>query len=256
MVKNREYIMNKLKNKIALITGATSGIGAASAELFVSEGATVIIVGRTEEAGINLMNRLCTEYGSERAAFFKCDVSNREDIAKLKKYILEKYGRLDILFNNAGTLLTGSLEEITDEDWDYSYEMNVKVLMHMCQAFMEMLKESRGVVLNNASINGLHSYIKGKRSYMYATSKAAAIQFTKYLAKNYAPEVRVNALCPGITETNLFTNRDFSRFAGCNLLGRIAQPEEIAKVALFLCSDDASYITGATIVADGGETIK
>lgn len=248
--------MNKLKNKIALITGATSGIGAASAELFVSEGATVIIVGRTEEKGLNLMNRLCTEYGSESAAFFKCDVTNKEAIEKLKEFVLEKYGRLDILFNNAGALLTGSLEEITDEDWDYSYEMNVKALMHMCQVFMEMLKESRGVVLNNASINGLHSYIKGKRSYMYATSKAAAIQFTKYLAKNYAPKVRVNALCPGITATNLFTNRDFSRFADCNLLERIAQPEEIAKVALFLCSEDASYITGATIVADGGETIK
>lgn len=248
--------MNKLKNKIALITGATSGIGAASAELFVSEGATVIIDGRTEEKGINLMNRLCTEYGSDKAAFFKCDVTNKEDIEQLKEFVLKKYGRLDILFNNAGTLLTGSLEEITDEDWDYSYEMNVKALMHVCQAFIEMLKESRGVVLNNASNIGMQDYISGRRSYMYATSKAAAIQFTKHLARNYAPEVRVNVLCPGVTETNIFTNRDFSRFADCNLLGRIAQPEEIAKVALFLCSEDASYITGATIVADGGETIK
>ena len=121
---------------------------------------------------------------------------------------------------------------------------------------MPMLKKSHGVVLNNTSINGLHSYIKGKRSYMYATSKSAAIQFTRYLAKNYAPEVRVNALCPGMTVTNLFMNRDFSRFAHCNLLGRMADPMEIAKTALFLVSDDASFITGAVIVADGGETIK
>ena len=91
---------------------------------------------------------------------------------------------------------------------------------------------------------------------MYATSKSAVIQFTKYVAKNYAPEVRANVLCPGITVTNLFTNRDFSRFADSNLLGRMAQPEEIAKVALFLVSDDASFVTGATIIADGGETIK
>ena len=90
---------------------------------------------------------------------------------------------------------------------------------------------------------------------MYATSKAAAIQFTTYLAKNYAPDVRVNCLCPGMTKTNLFTNRDFSRFDGCNLLNRMAEPEEIANVALFLVSDDASFITGSTIVADGGETI-
>ena len=91
---------------------------------------------------------------------------------------------------------------------------------------------------------------------MYATSKAAAIQLTRYLAKNYAPEVRVNCLCPGITETNLFTNRDFSRFQDVNLLGRMADPMEIAKVAAFLLSDDASFVTGAIIVADGGETIR
>ena len=119
-----------------------------------------------------------------------------------------------------------------------------------------MLKQARGVVLNNTSINGLQCYIKGKRSYMYATSKAAPIQFTRYLAKNYAPEVRVNALCPGMTVTNLFTNRDFSRFDNCNLLGRMADPDEIARTALFLVSDDASFITGSVIVADGGEIIK
>jgi NAD(P)-dependent dehydrogenase (short-subunit alcohol dehydrogenase family) len=126
----------------------------------------------------------------------------------------------------------------------------------MCQAFIAMLQKSHGVILNNTSINGLHNYIKGRRSYMYATSKAAAIQFTRYLAKNYAPDVRVNALCPGMTVTNLFTNRDFSRFSDVNLLGRMAKPEEIAKVALFLVSDDASFVTGSIIVADGGETIK
>ena len=110
--------------------------------------------------------------------------------------------------------------------------------------------------MNNASINGLQRYIKGAKSYMYATSKAALIQFTQYLAKNYAPDVRVNCLCPGMTETNLFTNRDFSRFKGCNLLDRMAKPEEIAKVALFLVSEDSSFMTGSVIVADGGETLK
>lgn len=136
------------------------------------------------------------------------------------------------------------------------YEANVKSMFHMAQIFMPFLKESKGVILNNTSINGLHSYIKGKKSYMYATSKAAAIQLTRYLAKNYAPDVRVNCLCPGITNTNLFTNRDFSRFADSNLLGRVAEPMEIAKVVLFLCSSDSSFVTGSIIVADGGETIK
>lgn len=188
--------------------------------------------------------------------FFQCDVTKQSDILELKDYTTDKYGKLDILFNNAGELRTALLEEITDEDWDAVYETNVKSILHMCQTFLPLLKENKGVILNNTSINGLHSYIKGKKSYMYATSKSAAIQFTRYLAKNYAPEVRVNALCPGITVTNLFTNGDFTRFKDSNLLGRMATPEEIANVALFLCSDDSSFMTGAIVVADGGETIK
>ncbi len=185
----------------------------------------------------------------------RADVSDRGGIASLKSLVEREYGRLDVLFNNAGILLTGSLEEITDEDWDRSYEVNVKATLHMCQAFMDMLKKSHGVVLNNASINGLHSYIKGRRSYMYATSKAANIQLTRYLAKNYAPDVRVNAICPGMTKTNLFTNRDFSRFKDVNLLGRMADPMEIARTAIFLLSEDSSFMTGSIIVVDGGETI-
>ena len=90
---------------------------------------------------------------------------------------------------------------------------------------------------------------------MYASSKAATIQLTRYLAKNYTPDVRVNCLCPGITETNLFTNRDFSRFDGCNLLGRIAKPEEIANIAAFLVSEEASFMTGSIVAADGGEML-
>ena len=174
----------------------------------------------------------------------------------MKDIIVNEYGHLDVLFNNAGILLTGALDELTDEEWDKSYEVNVKATLHMCQAFMGMLQASHGVILNNASINGLHTYIKGKRSYMYATSKAANIQLTRYLAKNYAPEVRVNAICPGMTKTNLFTNRDFSRFKDVNLLGRMADPMEIAKTALFLLSDDSSFMTGSIVVVDGGETIR
>lgn len=243
----------RLHNKIALITGGSSGIGAASVILFAREGATVIFVGRSSDKGIAFEQELRAE-GLD-VSFLSCDVSNRDDIVRLKQYIIREYGRLDILFNNAGILRTGNIEEITEEDWDFVYGVHVKALLYISKEFMPILKQARGVVLNNTSINGLQCYIKGKRSYMYATSKAAAIQFTRYLAKNYAPEVRVNALCPGMTVTNLFTNRDFSRFDNCNLLGRMADPDEIARTALFLVSDDASFITGAVIVADGGETI-
>lgn len=245
--------MGRLENKIALVTGGTSGIGFACAERFAEEGATVIMASRGEERGKEAEAALRSQ--GYNASFISCDVSNRESVEALKQQVQERHGRLDILVNNAGVLRTGSLEEITDEDWDLTYNTNLKSMLYVCQNFIDMLKDSHGVILNNTSINGLHHYIKGKKSYMYATSKAAAIQFTNYLAKNYAPDVRVNCLCPGMTVTNLFTNRDFSRFKGCNLLDRMAEPREIANVALFLVSDEASFVTGSVIVADGGETL-
>ena len=245
--------MGRLENKIALITGGTSGIGFACAERFAEEGATVIMASRGEERGKEAEAALRSQ--GYNASFISCDVSNRESVEALKQQVQERHSRLDILVNNAGVLRTGSLEEITDEDWDLTYNTNLKSMLYVCQNFIDMLKDSHGVILNNTSINGLHHYIKGKKSYMYATSKAAAIQFTNYLAKNYAPDVRVNCLCPGMTVTNLFTNRDFSRFKGCNLLDRMAEPREIANVALFLVSDEASFVTGSVIVADGGETL-
>lgn len=246
--------MGKLAGKVALISGGTSGIGFASARLFAESGARVVILGRDEEKGGHAEFEL-RGTGND-VKYYPCDVTKLDDIVKLKYFIENTYHRVDILFNNAGILKTAALEEITDDDWDFMYDVNVKALMHMCKTFISMLQEAHGVVLTNASINGLHHYIKGKRSYMYASTKSAAIQFTKYIAKNYAPDIRANVLCPGMTVTNLFTNRDFSRFQDVNLLGRMADPEEIAKVALFLVSDDSSFITGSTIVADGGETIK
>ncbi len=243
----------KLNDKIALITGATSGIGEACAKLFAEEGAEVIVCGRNEEKGNQVVSEIIK--GGGKAAFVLCDVTKKESVEKMARQVKDRFSRLDILLNNAGVLRTGALEEITDEDWDLTYNTHVKSIIYTCQSFVEMLRESKGVILNNTSINGLHHYIKGAKSYMYASSKSAAIQLTNYLAKNYAPDIRVNCLCPGMTVTNLFTNRDFSRFNGCNLLNRMADPSEIAKVALFLCSDDSSFIVGATIVADGGETL-
>ena len=244
----------RLEGKVALITGGTSGIGGASARLFAEEGATVIAVARDEKRGKEFENLCGTE--EMKVLFMPCDVTDREQLKNLHKRIHEDIGEIDILMNNAGTLRTGDLKEITDEDWDAVYEVNLKSVLYVCQEFIDELVRQRGVILNNASINGLHHYIKGKKSYMYATSKAALIQFTQYLAKNYAPDVRVNCLCPGITETNLFTNRDFTRFEGCNLLERMARPEEIANVALFLVSEESSFMTGSIIVADGGEVLK
>ena len=246
--------MGKLDNKLAIISGATSGIGAASAELFAQEGATVVLLARQMERGIAEENKIREAGG--KAYFYKCDVTNIENIREIKDKVMERWGHLDILFNNAGMLITATLEDITDDDWDAMYNTNLKSMMHMCQEFIGILIDSHGVILNNTSINGLQSYIKGRASYMYASSKAAAVQFTRYLALNYAKQVRVNGICPGITETGLFTNRDFSRFLDSIPMGRIAKPEEIAKTALFMVSDDSSFMTGSMVVVDGGESIK
>lgn len=243
----------KLEGKIALITGGTSGIGEGCATLFAEEGATVIALARNEVRGREAENRAKSK--GLKVHFFPCDVANREQVSLAHEKILGQFGKIDILMNNAGILCTSSLKEITDESWDEVYQVNLKSVLYMCQEFIDDIVDRKGVVLNNASINGLHDYIKGSKSYMYATSKAALIQFTRYLAKNYAPNVRINCLCPGMTITNLFTNRDFTRFDNCNLLERMALPEEIAKVALFLVSDDSSFMTGSVIVADGGESI-
>ncbi len=245
--------MGKLERKIALITGATSGIGKASAKLFAEEGAFVIIVGRNIEKGNAVQNEITASGGKSR--FVKCDVTDEFQIAELRKYVLSEHGKLDILFNNAGILLMSRLENIRSDDWKKSFAVNVGSHMYMSRAFIDILCNNRGCILNNASIDGLQSNVRGRGTYMYSSSKAASIQFTQILALNYSDKIRVNCICPGITETNLFTNRDFSRFNGTIPIGRIAQPIEIARVALFLVSDDASYITGAVINVDGGASL-
>ena len=245
--------MNKLQGKVVLITGATSGIGESIAELMSQEGAEVIAVGRNIERG-KLVEGKIKRYDN-KGLFLECDVTREEAVIALKQKIEKQYGRLDILINNAGVFLTAPLEDTTEEDWQKSFDINVKGYYLMTKHFVEMLAQSRGTILNNASVAGLSSFVDGKGAYMYSASKAAVIQFTKLCAKNYAKDIRINCICPGVVDTPIFTNRDFSRFDGRIPMGRVAMPDEIAKVALFLTSEDASYITGAVIPVDGGMSI-
>lgn len=243
----------KLQDKVALITGATSGIGRAAAETFAHEGAKVVVTGRNEKRGHEVVAEIDANGG--QAEFFATDVTKKDAIDSLFEYVESKYGRLDILFNNAGVFVTAALEEITEEMWDSVYATNVKSMMLMTQRFEGMLRENHGTILNNASIGGLDGHTIGRKEYIYASSKAAAIKFSRLCALNMAPDVRVNCICPGITDTPIYTNRDFSRFKGIPM-ERVASPEEIAKAALFLVSDDASYITGVTLPVDGGASLR
>ncbi len=246
--------MGKLEGKIALITGATSGIGRASAILFAAEGAKVICVGRDETRGEAVVAEIEASLPGQ-ARFFCCDVAQKTEIERLRAEVQQAYGRVDVLFNNAGIFVTRSLEEIDDETWDRVFHTNTKAAMDMTAAFVPLLQKAKGVILNTASIGGLPFHIAGSKTYLYASSKAALIQFTKLCALNYANSVRVNCLCPGITDTPIYTNRDFSRFSGIPM-GRVAEPIEVARAALFLVSEDSSYITGAVLPVDGGASLK
>ena len=246
--------MRRLEGKIALITGATSGIGRASARLFAAEGAEVVCVGRDEARGTTVVQEI-EEAQRARARFVAADVTRGADVARLLDVVRKEYGRLDILFNNAGVFVTRLLDEIDDEAWQRVFQTNTKAAMDMTAAFLPLLQRAKGAILNTASIGGLPYHIAGSRTYLYASSKAALIQFTKLCALNFAPAVRVNCLAPGITDTPIYTNRDFSRFAGIPM-GRVADADEVARAALFLVSDEASYITGAVLPVDGGASLK
>lgn len=245
--------MEKLKGKTALITGGTSGIGAGIAQVFSDEGARVIIVGRNRKRGEQIVDEIKRKgiFGS----FFSCDTTREEDVICLKKQVAEEFENIDILVNNAGVFLTAPMEEMLENDFQKTFDTNVKGYFLMVKHFLPLLKEKGGVIINNASVAGMPSFVDGKGAYMYSASKAAVIQFTKLCAKNYAPDIRVNCICPGVVDTPIFTNRDFSRFADKIPLGRIAKPEEIARAALFLASQDAAYITGAVLPVDGGMSI-
>lgn len=247
--------MRRLNGKIALITGGTSGIGEAVAKLFAVEGAAVILAGRNDKKGQAIVQKINEEQEKEVCIFFHCDVTNVLEIDALHQFICNKYGKIDILFNNAGVLITRSLEEITLEDWNVVYDTNVKATVAMTKKFIEILRNAKGTIVNNASVAGMHSHTEGRRAYLYASSKAALIQFTKLCALNYAKEIRINCVCPGIIDTPIYENRDYSRFSRIPM-GRVGTPEEMAKVVLFLASEDASYLTGVVLPVDGGSSLS
>lgn len=237
--------------KVALVTGATSGIGAATAKQLANDGCKVAMAGRSREKG-KALEQTIRESGGE-ALYIPCDVTREEEIIAMIDKTVEVFGGIDILFNNAGVMLPSmEIERMPVEDWKETFDVNIKGYFLVTRYAKPYLLKGRGVIINNASIAGMHSYVIG-RSYAYSASKAAVIQFSRQMAKNYGEEgMRVNCICPGIIETPILQDRNRNLLKERIPLGRLGQPEDVAKVVAFLASDDAAYLTGVVLPIDGG----
>lgn len=243
--------MNDLKGKTALITGGTSGIGAACAKRFAQAGADVIITGRNIKKGNSIADDITENAG--KCEFIYVDVSDDNSIRDLAQKFSEKYEKLDILFNNAGIFpVSPALEEFDRGICNAIFDVNISGMIMITKAFLSQIIDSKGTILNNASIAG---FFASGQSYAYATSKSAVIQFTRMLAKRYGNTLRANCICPGVVETPLYQNFDEAKFASRIPMGRVGTPEDIAKAVNFLVSDDASYINGSVLTIDGGMTL-
>lgn len=249
----------RLKDKVAVITGGARGIGEASARLFVKNGAKVVIADLNEKLGNNLAEEL-----GDCAAFYRVDVSKSDEVGKLFEFVDEKFGGLDILFNNAGISCAKSLEDTTEEDWDRTMNVNLKGYFLCSKYALPLLKKRKNsVILNTGSEL---AFVVCKESLAYNATKGGIIQLTKSMALELAEYgIRVNAVCPSGTETPLFKEdmsrsgnyeKEVARLVSTYPMKRLAQPEDVANAALFLVSDESSFITGFPLLVDGGFTIQ
>jgi len=248
----------RLKDKVVIITGAGSGIGRASAGLFAKEGAKVVVVDVVRKGGLETA-RMIRNNGGE-AAFVEVDVSRASDVERMIKTTVEKYGKLDILFNNAGINLEKTVTDTSEEEWNKVIDVNLKgVFLCSKYAIPEMIQNGEGVIINTASIRGI---VGQAHESVYCASKGGVVLLTKAMALDYGPHnIRVNCICPGAIYTPMHEafmaslkkpEQEIQETLKKIPLGRMGQPEDVARAALFLASDESSYITGVTLLVDGG----
>ena len=248
--------MFNLKNKIAIITGASRGIGKIIAELFAKSGAHVVCVARSEKAIETLSESINNSGGS--ASFLACDISDEKSFNSLISHTVQGYEKLDILINNAGITKDSLIMRMNSKDWDKVLDINLKGTFHgIKSAIRPMMKNRFGRIINITSIVGLTGNA-GQAN--YAASKAGVIGLTKSVAKEIASRgITVNCIAPGWIKTDMTNelNQNIKKeFLNRIPMNRIGTPEDIAYTALFLASDEASYITGQTITVDGGRIIN
>jgi NAD(P)-dependent dehydrogenase (short-subunit alcohol dehydrogenase family) len=248
----------RLQDKVALITGGTSGIGEATAILFAKEGAQVAITGRDGKRGHGVIARILQSGG--KAIFISTDVRRANECRRAVDETQGAFGRLDILFNNAGVFYPHTILDCSEEEWDLQLDINLKGTFLMSKfALPGMIERGTGVIINNSSGWGI---VGGDKAVAYCASKGGVVLLTKAMAIDHGPQgIRVNCICPGDVDTPMLPEDARMRglkwedyLAGCanRPLGRIGTVDEIAKAALFLASDDSSFMTGTALVVDGG----
>lgn len=247
--------MAKLENKTAIVTGGSSGIGRAVAERFAKEGARVLIVGRKEDA---LRETAAT---SDKISYVVGDITKTETIERIMQAVEERFnGQLDILVNNAGWCPVQPITEITIEDYDRAFSLDVRALVELTVHALPKIRAAKGCILNLSSVGATH---RAPNLSMYVGAKAAVENFTRVWALELAADgVRVNAIAPGAIRTNIWNATDLSPedakkheegIAAGIPFGRFGAPEEVANVAAFLVSDEASYVSGAVYAVDGAQ---
>ena len=248
----------KLEGKVALITGGTSGIGSATAVLFAHEGAAVVLTGRNRERGERIAESISEEGG--QAIFIRSDVRVADDCRQAVERTLERFGRIDVLFNNAGVFHPKTVPECTEAEWDETIDSSLKGAFLMSKyALPAMIERGSGSIINTSSGWGV---LGGNEAAAYCAAKGGLIVMTKAMAIDHGPDgIRVNCVCPGDVDTPMLkddadkrgmTWEDYHAGAIDRPMGRIGTAEEIARAVLFLASDDASFVTGEALVVDGG----
>jgi NAD(P)-dependent dehydrogenase (short-subunit alcohol dehydrogenase family) len=251
-------LQNQLHDKVAVITGAASGIGRATALLFAREGAVVVITDLNESGGKAVAAEIASHGG--RARFELADVTRAADCQRVVETAVREFGGIHILFNNAGIIRRASVVELSEEDWDRVMAVNVKAIFLMCREVIPVMASAGGgCIINTASGWGLTG---GPRAAVYCASKGAVVLLTKAMAVDHgAQNIRVNCICPGDTDTNMLRNEAqqlgepsdrFLAEATKRPLRRVGKPEEIAQAALYLASEASSFVTGTALVVDGG----
>lgn len=253
----------RFKGKGVIVTGGASGIGKATVGKFLDKGAKVAIIDVSEKMGKEAVKEF--EARGHKPLLLTGDVTMSADVRRMVREAKKRLGRIDVLFNNAGILVEGTIEQVSEEDFDRIMAVNVKGVFLMSKEVIPiMLKQKKGVIVNNASCSGL---VGDRNAVAYNTSKGAVVLMTKCLALDYAlKNIRVNCVCPGEIDTPMFRQEAKARglpveeyrkqLCEYHPIGRLGRPEEVADAVLFLASDEAGFITGTAFSVDGGYTCQ